>query len=54
MEINRSAALATVTVNGRETFKGLVAKDPKVLLKWAARDNDRTRLYAAELTIEVP
>jgi len=44
----------TVTVNGREAFKGSVAKDPAVLLKWAARDNDRTRLYAAELTIEVP
>lgn len=43
-----------VTVNGREVFKGPVAKDPTVLLKWAARDNDRTRLYAAELTIEVP
>ena len=44
----------TVVVNGREAFKGVVAKDPAVLLKWAARDNDRTRLYAAELTIEVP
>jgi predicted esterase len=44
----------TVTLNGREAFKGMVAKEPAVLLKWAARDNDRTRLYAAELTIEVP
>jgi predicted esterase len=44
----------TVTVNGREAFKGPVVKDAAVLLKWAARDNDRTRLYAAELTIEVP
>ena len=43
-----------VTVNGREAFKGVVVKDPAVLLKWAARDNDRTRLYAAELSIEVP
>jgi predicted esterase len=44
----------TVRVNGRAAFNGMVAKDPAVLLKWAARDNDRTRLYAAELTIEVP
>jgi poly(3-hydroxybutyrate) depolymerase len=46
--------LVTVKVNGREAFNAMVAKDPAVLLKWAARDNDRTRLYAAELTIEVP
>jgi hypothetical protein len=44
----------SVKVNGREAFNGMVAKDPAVLLEWAARDNDRTRLYAAELTIEVP
>jgi hypothetical protein len=25
-----------------------------VLLKWAARDNDRTMLYAAELHVTVP
>jgi hypothetical protein len=48
------ARVVTVVVNGRDAFKGVVAKDPAVLLKWAARDNDRTRLYAAELTIEVP
>ena len=48
------AAPVVVTVNGREAFKGTVARDAGVLLKWAARDNDRTRLYAAELTIEVP
>ena len=43
-----------VMVNGRDAFTRVVAKDPAVLLKWAARDNDRTRLYAAEITIEVP
>jgi predicted esterase len=43
-----------VLVNGREAFNRMVAKDPAVLLKWAAHDNDRTRLYAAELEIEVP
>lgn len=44
----------TVTVNGREVFKGAVTKDPATLLKWAARDNDRTMLYGAELQIAVP
>ena len=32
----------------------VVARDAGVLLKWAARDNDRTMLYAAELHITVP
>ncbi len=40
-----------VVVNGRVAFEGMVAKDPPVLLKWAARDNDRDVLYAAELPI---
>jgi predicted esterase len=48
------AAPVSVTVNGREAFQGSVAKDPRVLLKWAARDADRTRLYGAELRIQVP
>jgi hypothetical protein len=43
----------TVTVNGRAAFDGMVAKDRAVLLKWAARDNDREVLYAAELDVEV-
>jgi hypothetical protein len=43
-----------VTVNGRGAFAGGVRKDPAVLLKWAARDNDRTMLYGAELKIQVP
>jgi hypothetical protein len=43
----------SVTVNGRVAFQGMVAKDPAVLLKWAARDNDRDMLYAAELKVEV-
>ena len=44
----------TVNVNGRPAFQGAVTKDPAVLLRWAARDNDRTRLYGAELKIQVP
>jgi dienelactone hydrolase len=43
-----------VSVNGRNTFQGRVAKDVSTLLKWAARDNDRTMLFAAELKIRVP
>ena len=33
--------------------KRAVKKDPAVLMRWASRDNDRTALYGAELTIEV-
>jgi len=44
----------TVTVNGRPLFNGVVKKDPLTLAKWAARDNDRTVLYGAELPIVVP
>ncbi len=43
-----------VTVNGALVFSGLVKKDLPTLLKWAARDNDRTALYGAELHISVP
>ena len=31
-----------------------VKKDPVTLMRWAARDNDRTALYEAELKIAVP
>ena len=44
----------TVVVNGRTVFDGIVRKDLRTLLEWAARDNDRTILFAAELAIEVP
>jgi hypothetical protein len=43
-----------VTVNGTSAFDGMVKKDVATLLKWAARDNDRTTLYGAELHIAVP
>lgn len=48
------AAPVTVTVNGRPAFHGTVVPDVAVLLEWAARDADRTRLYGAKLTIQVP
>src|SRR5207249_10435675 len=41
----------TVTANGRTVFDGRVQRDLKTLLKWAARDNDRSMLYGAELKI---
>jgi PDZ domain len=44
----------TVVVNGRTAFEGLVQKNTRTLLKWAARDNDRTMLFGAELPVEVP
>ena len=42
-----------VNVNGASAFNGPVKKDVATLLKWAARDNDRTTLYGAELHITV-
>ena len=44
----------TVVVNRRTVFDGIVRKDLRTLLEWAARDNDRTMLFAAELEIKVP
>jgi poly(3-hydroxybutyrate) depolymerase len=43
-----------VTVNGRQVHNALVPRDTTTLLKWAARDNDRTMLYGAELRVSVP
>jgi len=43
-----------VTVNGRPGFEGTVSKSTATLLQWAARDNDRTMLYAAEVVVKVP
>lgn len=42
-----------VTVNGKPSFNGMVKKDPATLLRWSARDNDRTMLYGAELKVIV-
>jgi dienelactone hydrolase len=43
-----------VTVNGRVVHDAILKKDGSTLLKWVARDNDRTMLYAAELKVSVP
>jgi hypothetical protein len=37
----------------RTVFEGPIQKSVRTLLKWGARDNDRTMLFAAELPIEV-
>jgi hypothetical protein len=42
-----------VVANGRTVFEGRVERNLKTLLKWAARDNDRTMLYGAELKIKL-
>jgi hypothetical protein len=42
-----------VVANGREVFNGNVERNLETLVKWAARDNDRTMLYAAELKIKL-
>jgi hypothetical protein len=42
-----------VTANGRTVFDGRVDASLATLLKWAARDNDRTMLFAAELRIKL-
>jgi hypothetical protein len=42
-----------VVANGRVVFEGRVEPSLETLLKWAARDNDRTMLYGAELKIKL-
>ena len=43
----------TVIADGKTVFDGMVKKDVGTLLKWSARDNDRTMLFAAELPIKL-
>ena len=42
-----------VVANGKEVFSAKVARSLPTLLKWAARDNDRTMLYGAEVKIQL-
>jgi hypothetical protein len=44
----------TVVVNDKPAFHDVVKKDVATLFKWAAKDNDRTMLYGAEIKIHVP
>ncbi|MEO5739114.1 MAG: PDZ domain-containing protein, partial [Vicinamibacterales bacterium] len=43
----------TVVANGRTVFEGRVEPSAATMLKWAARDNDRTMVFGAELKIEL-
>ena len=42
-----------VIADGRTAFEGIVKTDLDVLMRWAAHDNDRTMLFAAELPISI-
>jgi poly(3-hydroxybutyrate) depolymerase len=44
----------TVVADGRTVFEGRVKPDIATLLKWAARDNDRTMLFGAEVRVTLP
>ena len=43
-----------VTWNGSEVFAGRLEPDPGTLLRWARRDEDRSRLFAFELALKLP
>jgi hypothetical protein len=43
-----------VVTNGALSFEGRVTPAVETLLKWAARDNDRTMLFGHELTVTLP
>jgi poly(3-hydroxybutyrate) depolymerase len=43
-----------VTVNGKVAHDAVVKQDAATMLAWAARDQDRTMLYGAELRLLVP
>lgn len=43
----------TVVANGRTVFDGRVEKSVATLQKWAARDNDRTLLFGAEIHVRL-
>ena len=42
-----------VLTNDEVSFEGVVEPDPAALLRWAARDRDRTMLFGAELDVAV-
>ena len=42
-----------VIVNDRVVFEGRVKKSLTTLMKWSARDNDRTMLFGAELRVDL-
>ena len=42
-----------VTANGKTVFDAKVQPSLATLMKWAARDNDRTMLYAGEVEVRL-
>ena len=44
----------TVVVNGKTVHEGIAARSANTLLRYAARDSDRSMLFGAELQITVP
>ena len=42
-----------VAANGRLVFDGMQQRSLATLMKWAARDNDRTMLFGAELHVTI-
>ncbi len=44
----------TVHVNGEQVFHGELRPSLEVLLRWAERDDDRTKLFVAELSVTLP
>lgn len=44
----------TVTVNGKVVQSGMIAQSADTLLKWAAKDRDRSMLFTAELNLHTP
>jgi len=42
-----------VIANGKTVFEGRVTRSLPTLMKWAARDNDRTLLFGAEVTVKL-
>jgi hypothetical protein len=42
-----------IVANGNTVFDGKIQPSLATLMKWAARDNDRTMLYAAEIDVEL-
>ncbi|MDP6654106.1 MAG: hypothetical protein QGF90_18670, partial [Gammaproteobacteria bacterium] len=52
-EVNLSRPLL-VNINGTTVHAGSVSENKKTLLKWAQQDLDRTMLFTAELSLQVP
>jgi hypothetical protein len=44
----------TIVADGRTVFQAPVKKSLETAMKWAARDNDRTMLFLAEVTVKLP